>query len=311
LGAGSAGRRHLNALRAIGARPIAVTRRGDAASELRAAGFETARDLSAASALGARACVLARETSGRVEDAEAAFAAGLDALIEKPLAVNAIEGRRVADAARRLDRRAFIACVMRFSPSLALVRAHLPELGKIHAVRAECRSYLPDWRPGRDHRAGYAADAAQGGVLRDLIHEVDYSGWLFGFPKSATGFCANLGRLGIASEETAEISWRLPDGGGLTIGLDYLTRVPRRGLTADGEYGTLTWNALAGTSTLTLAGKPPVVQAAVEDADARFRAQTAAFLAALDSKADERLTPLGDGLRALEVIDAVRVGGRL
>ncbi|MBI3565983.1 MAG: Gfo/Idh/MocA family oxidoreductase [Elusimicrobia bacterium] len=300
----------MKALAAAGARPLAVSRRADASAELRAAGFETAPDLTAAKALGAEACVVAVETARHAEAAEAAFALGLDALVEKPLAADAAEGRRVAEAARRSGRKAFTACVLRFSPSLALFRARLPEIGSVHAVRAECRSYLPDWRPGRDHREGYAADAAQGGVLRDLVHEIDYAGWLFGFSDAATGSCANLGRLGIASEEVAEVAWRLPGGGTLSIGLDYLTRPARRRLAAHGERGTLEWDALAGTATLSMAGSAPAAASAREDADERFAAQARAFLAALDGAPDDRLASLDDGVRALAVCDAVRGGGR-
>lgn len=310
VGAGSAGQRHLKALAAAGAQPIAITRRTETASALRASGIETAENLSAAKALGASACVIASETGRHAADAEAAFALGLDALIEKPLALDAAEGLRVAQAAAEGGRRAFVACVLRFSPSLALFRALLPELGAPHVVRAECRSYLPDWRPGRYHRAGYAADASQGGVLRDLVHEIDYCGWLFGFSDAPSGSCANLGRLGISSEEIAEIAWRLPGGGALTIGLDYLTRLPRRRLTVHGERGTLEWDALAGTSALTLPGKAPLIETAADDADDRFLAQAEAFLGALEGKPDERLASLEDGVRALSVCDAVRGGGR-
>lgn len=306
VGAGSAGRRHLKALAAAGARTIAVTRRPEAAAELRAARIETAADLESAAAAGASACVIASETGRHAADAQAAFALGLDALIEKPLASNAAEGRRIAAAAGKSGRRAFVACVLRFSPSLARFRALLPKIGAVHAARAECRSYLPDWRPGRDFRAGYCADAAQGGVLRDLIHEIDYCGWLFGFPKRAAGSCANLGRLGIKAEEAAEIAWALPGGGALTIGLDYLTRPARRRLIADGERGTIAWDALAGSVLLSPSSGSPKSESVPEDADARFLAQAAAFLAALDGRPDPRLTPLQDGLRALQVCDAVR-----
>lgn len=306
MGAGSAGSRHVKALLSAGARPVVLTRRPSAAAKLNAHGVETARSLAEALVLGATACVVATETARHVQDAREALALGLDVLIEKPLAVDAVEGLRLVAAARRAGRRAFVACVMRFSPSLLRLRALLPSIGGLHAVRVECRSYLPDWRPGRDHRVGYGADASQGGVLRDLIHEIDYAGWLFGFPKKTYGFCANLGRLGIRSEEAAEICWRLPEGGTLSIGLDYLARVPRRGLTADGERGYLCWNALTGTITLALAGRKPRVETVQESADERFLRQARSFLAALDGKRDARLATLEDGIRALAVCDRAR-----
>lgn len=265
----------------------------------------TAADLASA---GASACVIASETARHLADAEAAFALGLDVLVEKPLAPDAAQARRVADAAKRQGRRAYVACVMRFSPSLALVKERLPELGALHAVRAECRSYLPDWRPGRDYKTGYSADAAQGGVLRDLVHEVDYCGWLFGFPARAAGMTANLGRLGIQAEEAAELLWTLPGGGTLSIGLDYLTRRSRRGLVADGERGTLAWDALTGTVTLTPLSGPARSDSRPEDVDGRFLAQAKAFLSELDGRRDERLATIEHGVKALAVLDAARKG---
>ncbi len=310
IGAGSAGRQHLRALASIGARVIAVTRRSSVAATLRAEGIETANDLAAAAVAGASACVIASETGRHAADTETALALGLDALIEKPLAVDAVEGRRVAAAVSASGRRVFVACVLRFSSSLALIRSRLPELGRIHSARAECRSYLPDWRSECDYRTSYSADATQGGVLRDLIHEIDYCGWLFGFAHAPSGSCTNLGQLGIASEEIAEIKWDLPLGGPLTIGLDYLTRPTRRRLAVHGERGTLEWDALAGTSLLTLIGEDPILETAAEDAATRFRAQAEAFICALDGGADERLAGIEDGVRALEICDAVRRGWR-
>ena len=50
------------------------------------------------------------------------------------------------------------------------------------AVRVECQSWLPYWRPERDYRESYSARADEGGVLRDLVHELDYAIWAFGGP---------------------------------------------------------------------------------------------------------------------------------
>ncbi len=37
------------------------------------------------------------------------------------------------------------------------------------------QSWLPDWRPDRDYRESYSARLDEGGVLRDLVHEIDYA----------------------------------------------------------------------------------------------------------------------------------------
>ena len=104
----------------------------------------------------------------------------------------------------------------------------LPQIGAVHAVRVECQSYLPDWRPGSDYRESYSARADEGGVLRDLIHEIDYATWLFGWPVAVTARYGNTGRLGIAAEEWAELAWEAPADVEVSMRLDYLTRPPRR-----------------------------------------------------------------------------------
>jgi len=310
LGTGSAGLKHLQAFRTAGVDPIAVPLRSSRRAQLRALGFATAAGLEEAARLGAAACVVATDTGRHAADAVAAARLGMDLLVEKPLATDAGQARRCADAVRRAGRRAFVACVMRFSDSLAEFRAALPRLGRLHAVEIECRSYLPDWRPQRPYRRAYSARADEGGALRDLVHEIDYAGWLFGFPEAVCGRTLNTGRLRIAAEEAAELLWAAKGGPSVAIGLDYLTRPARRRMTAFGERGTLEWDCLAEATTLTLAGGKPRRLRRPQTVSHRFAAQARAFLAALAGRSDERLATLADGISALAVCDAVRRGQR-
>ena len=120
-----------------------------------------------------------------------------------------------------------MACALRFDSSLLLFRKHLTEIGRIRSVRIECQSFLPEWRPGTDYRNAYSARADEGGVLRDLIHEIDYAIWIFGLrPRSCP--LGKPGLLGIESDEFADILWEAPSGASVSIRLDYLTRIPRR-----------------------------------------------------------------------------------
>ncbi len=170
----------------------------------------------------------------------------------------------------------------------------------------ECRSYLPDWRPGHKYRESYSARAAEGGVLRDLIHEIDYAGWLYGWPRKVSGRALNLGRLGIKSEELAEAAWVTDGRYSVTVGLDYLTRPTRRRMTASGERGTLDWDGVAGTVTLTLVGESPVRLKFKDDRDGWYRAQAQAFLTALRGGSPGNLASGVDGVRALRICDEVR-----
>lgn len=308
LGTGSIGARHLRGLsRLAGVRPIAVPLRSGRRGELRAEGYAVAADLADAVRMGAQRCVIATDTGRHVQDALAALGHGLDVLVEKPLATTAQEAVRLRDRAQATGRRIFVGCVLRFSGSLSAFRAGLDQIGRVHGVQIVCQSYLPDWRPSRPYRRSYSARANEGGVLRDLIHEIDYAGWLFGWPQAVEARLRNSGRLKIEEEEIAQLNWDTPDGASVSVRLDYLTRPPRRRLSAFGEQGTIEWDGITNTVTLALSASTGAVQTHVaQDTDEMFALQARAFLNAGNGVRDVRLATGEEGVRALAVCDAAR-----
>lgn len=306
LGTGSAGFRHLATLRAVeGVEPLAIPQRRTRLVELRAGGFATAPDVRAAAG-GACAAIVATDTARHAEDAAGAVVAGLDVLVEKPLSTDARQGRKLCLKAAESGRKVFVGCVLRFSESLNTFRAFLKKVGSLHSVRIECQSYLPDWRPARPYRDSYSARAAEGGVLRDLIHEIDYAGWLFGWPVALQAKVRNLGRLGIEADEAAELLWETADGCVVSVSLDYLSRPSRRYMKAAGERGTLEWNGIANIVTVGLAGTTVEVVESSQTRDEMFLEQARAFVRATQGACDPRLATGEDGVRALAVCDAAR-----
>jgi predicted dehydrogenase len=307
VGTGSAGMRHLEVLRAVGeGLPIAVPKRLTRISQLEEAGYSAALDLDQAIRQGANLCIIATDTSSHVEDGLAAIEHGLDVLVEKPLATNADGARRLNGGARKAGRSIFTACALRFSESLNTFRELLDEAGQLHSVRIECQSYLPDWRPGTSYQDSYSARSDEGGVLRDLIHEIDYAGWLYGWPASVQARLRYLGRLGISAEEVAELTWDSPAGCVVSIGLDYLSRPPRRRMRASGDRGTLEWDAIAETVTLMVDGTPDKVMRSPQTRNEMFTAQACAFINVAGGTRDPRLASGDDGGKALAVCDAAR-----
>src|SRR3990172_5446443 len=247
MGTGSVGMRHLRALtKILAVCPIAVPRREERSQEMEKAGFVVARDIGLAVEMGAKFCIVATDTGRHVEDSIAALECGLDVLVEKPLAPDAKQARVLNDRASQASRKLFVGCVMRFSESLNQFRKLLARIGQLHSVRVECQSYLPDWRPQRPYRDSYSARQVEGGVLLDLVHEVDYAGWLFGWPNAVQARLSNLGRLNIGNCEMAELSWQTPKGCLVSIALDYLTRPPHRSMRAFGEKGNIAWDWYSG-----------------------------------------------------------------
>jgi predicted dehydrogenase len=308
LGTGSIGMQHLRAFQSLRKTKIfAAPIRPERLQELSEAGFTTCKDLRQASKNGAVLAILATDTGRHVRDLGAALKAGLHVLVEKPVSPTAECATTLRRIKQHADRQVFVGCVLRFSESLNQFRAWLPRLGPIHQVRIECQSYLPDWRPHRPYRNSYSARLDDGGVLRDLIHEIDYAGWLFGWPVALQARLKNLGRLGIESEEVAELSWEIQSQTVVSITLDYLTRPPHRNMRAFGERGVLEWNGLTQKVRLEpVRGKPEefvLLQTRAE----MFLSQAKAVVQACRGNIDERLASLEDGIKATAICDAARL----
>ena len=101
--------------------------------------------------------------------------------------------------------------------------------------------YLPDWHPNEDYRQGYSANRPLGGgVLLDLIHEIDLLYSWFGKPDDGQSHRRHAVDLEIDTEDTAAIVCRFAGGVIGSIQLDYVQRVPLRNGFIIGEAASLT-----------------------------------------------------------------------
>lgn len=283
-----------------------MSKRPERIKELREAGYCVTEDLRQAANMGANLCVVATDTSRHAEHTNLAMECGFGVLVEKPLAATLREAQIMNLLSSQHQRKLFVGCVLRFSESLNVFRERLAGIGRLHSVRIECQSYLPDWRPSRPYRESYSARAAEGGVLRDLIHEIDYAGWILGWPATVQARLKNLGRLGIDAEEIAELNWETSDSCIVSIGIDYLTRSPRRRIRALGESGTLEWDGIIGTVTTQYPGSNEHVFRSAQTRNEMVAEQDQAFINASPTLYDSRLATGSDGLKALAICDAAR-----
>ena len=118
-----------------------------------------------------------------------AFEAGKHVLAEKPLAMNAAEGQRMVETARRLDRKLMMHFNTRFNPmSLAVKRAIRDgALGHIYFARS-----IWHRKRGIPQLGGWFTQKSMsgGGALIDLgVHRLDLALWLMDYPApvSVTG----------------------------------------------------------------------------------------------------------------------------
>src|SRR4051794_36853361 len=119
------------------------------------------------------------------ENTVAALEAGKHVLVEKPLAMNAKEGQRMVDAAKRAGRELVIGFQYRFAAPSQLIHQQVMdgEFGKIMYVRCQAlrRRGIPNWGVfGRKELQG-------GGPMIDMgVHILEMAHYIMGSPEPVT-----------------------------------------------------------------------------------------------------------------------------
>jgi predicted dehydrogenase len=243
-GAGSIGRRHLQNLRQLGVQDIHLYRT-HSQSLKEAPELPVFTDLKQALECKPQAVIVSNPTAFHMEIALAAARAGCHLFIEKPLAHSWDGVEELLSMVHEKHLVAMVGFDLRFDPGLCRIKDLLEQeqIGPLIAIHAQVGQYLPDWRPGEDYRAGMSARRASGGgVILDLIHELDYTSWLFGRIAQVACFADKLSSLEIETEDTASILLKFRNGAIGTVSLDYVQRFPSRTCRIIGELGTILWD---------------------------------------------------------------------
>lgn len=168
--------------------------------------------------------------------------------IEKPLH-SSLDIKPLVDKINSLDIQTYVACNIRFLECIEYSRdlINKDEMGQLNEVNVYCGSYLPDWRPGSDFRRSYSTVTEMGGgVHLDLIHEIDYIYWIFGYPNKIQRYFKNQSSLKIEAIDYA--NYLLEYGGFcVNIVLNYFRKDPKRKLELVFETGTVIVDLLANT----------------------------------------------------------------
>ncbi|MDD4888714.1 MAG: Gfo/Idh/MocA family oxidoreductase [Phycisphaerae bacterium] len=212
-GVGLIGRRHVELIRASGSCELAaIADPAPAARELaRQAGvaiYASPEGLLAATRPDG--IILATPNALHVEQALACIAAGVPALVEKPVAHTADAARQLCDAAERGGARILVGHHRRHSPILAVARQIIASgrLGRIVAVQGSAMFYKPD---GYFDEAPWRRQPGGGPILINLIHEIDNLRAMCGEVAAVQAFASNAAR-GFAVEDTVAINLRFAGG---------------------------------------------------------------------------------------------------
>ena len=155
------------------------------------------------------------ETARHADLVEAAAAAGVNILLEKPMATSLVECERIGQAIERSGLTFMQNFPKRFDPvNLELVRrVKAGELGKILVARVRHGNYHLSQLGDQAGGNWFTDPALSGGgaLLDEGIHAADFLLWLHGEPQSAFAMTSSTG-LGLPQEDTAIAVYRFPDG---------------------------------------------------------------------------------------------------
>jgi predicted dehydrogenase len=154
---------------------------------------------------------------------------GCPIFIEKPPVIDLEHALLIEKELKQHRVKTYIAFNLRFHPVINWLKTNINP-NEILEVSAYCGSYLPDWRKGIDYRNCYSAKKELGGgVHLDLIHELDYLTWIFGFPNNCFAIHNKVSDLDINSSDYAHYYLSYPQLN-ISVTLNYYRRDPKRQL---------------------------------------------------------------------------------
>lgn len=297
-GTGSIGSRHLRVLRSIpNVVPIAVPTRPERVAHWQSSGFEAHSTIAEASA---DAVVLATDTGRHALDLSQL--GDLPVLAEKPL-FSDYSDDLVQQYAGRPG--LFVGCCLRFHPAVAAFAEAMPSRESLLSAHITCETDLAAWRPDRPYQEAYSGQSGQGGSLRELIHEVDLAGWLFGWPEAVVGNTEHHWRLDIP-DETGAVYADHP-ATTVRVKLDLASETTSRSIHATWkDKCSLILDIVKGIVHRTVGANLQTLFDRPVDRDEMYVRQAEAFVAFLRGGDPGPLATSQEGLRALAVVEAVR-----
>lgn len=230
---------------------------------------------------------------------------GIPFYAEKPVVTSSQDVVLLEERARRGGMPInLVGCNLRFLPSLRALRSLIDEgrLGRLVRADFEAGQWLPDWRPVQDYRRSYSASRTQGGgVLFDLIHEIDAAHWLLGSFDHVAGFSTRASDLEIDSDDCASLLLARSGGPIASVRIDYVSRRPVRRYTLVGDQATAAWDLRAqqlmifDSSGEHLLPQPPTAF----DVSTTYLAAMKELLAAI-GEGRATVQPIEEGLMALK-----------
>lgn len=236
IGLGSIGTRHARLLTSHFPDVSVVALRSGQSSEANPLGIPEIHSWEEVDADAFEAAVIANPTSRHLETAMQCAQRGLHLFVEKPIDCRLAGLDDLLTVVQKRGLTTYVAYPLRHHAVVRTLRSRLGDRSVLSACLVSA-SYLPDWRPGRNHLEVYSARSEMGGgVLLEMSHELDLAQHLFGTVHEVRGALRRVDGVTVDAEDCADVLLT-HDWGITNIHLDMISRRARRTIeveTADG-----------------------------------------------------------------------------
>lgn len=196
------------------------------------------------------AVVIANETSKHLDVAAKCLESNTPFYIEKPISNNMIGVLELNDKIKDKKLITKVGYMLRAHPNLVFIKQYLELLAGASLLYVDMfvGQWIGDWRPKSDYKLSYSASIARGGgVIFDLIHELDVANWLFGPMEKVFCYKHNAPYVGIETESLAEIILLTSSQIPVRIHMDYLFPTYKREMIMVFGGFSIIWNYVSGT----------------------------------------------------------------
>ncbi len=164
-------------------------------------------------------------------------------LIEKPLFNKSYKIKK------KHNNRYFVGYNLRFHPVIKFLKNYLKDK-QVFFVRANCSSYLPNWRKKNYHKAVSSKKKFGGGALLELSHEIDYLLWIFKKIKINYSLNTKVSKLKIDTDDILILNCITPKRTIINLTMNFFSRIPNREIYIDGQNFSIHANILNNSITI-------------------------------------------------------------
>ena len=260
--------------------------------------------------------IIANETHKHVPTALKLAKQGIHLFLEKPVSHKLQEAQELEKLTAEKGIMVFVGYNLRFLGVIQFLKKEIEKgrFGEIYFAQIEAGQFLPDWRPGRDHKDVFSAHKNKGGgVALELSHELDYMMCLFGFPSQWNFISKKVSRLEIDADDIFEGTFVFKEGFVCNVHLDYLQRSKRRTLKIVGSDGEVDCDIIE--KRLTLSETDPkseqIFQSSIDekslfDIDATYKDELKSFINTINKGSKPEINLQG-GLKVLDLLQGQNV----